>query len=62
MGCLHAKLVLLLGLVGYYCYRYLVDFKLDRDLRSHIFYRWFNEIRVLFFSINCNIFPVVKPF
>jgi putative membrane protein len=48
MGWLHAKLaVLALAVVyHYYCYRYLLDFKFDRNQRSHVFYRWFNEVPV----------------
>jgi len=63
MGWLHVKLLLLAGLVAYhyYCYRYLVDFKLDRNQRSHVFYRWFNEIPVLFL-LAIVILAVVKPF
>jgi len=63
MGWLHAKLALLIGLViyHYYCYRYLLDFKFDRNTHSHIFYRWFNEVPVLFL-VFIVILAVVKPF
>lgn len=63
MGWLHVKLLLLAGLVvyHYYCYRYLIDFKLDRNQRSHVFYRWFNEVPVLFL-LAIVILAVVKPF
>lgn len=63
MGWLHTKLALLAGLLvyHYYCYRYLVDFKLDRNQRSHVFYRWFNEVPVLFL-LAIIILAVVKPF
>jgi len=63
MGWIHAKLALLLGLVvyHYYCYRFLNDFKFDTNQRSHIFYRWFNEIPVLFLVLII-ILAVVKPF
>jgi len=63
MGWLHIKLALLIGLViyHYYCYRYLLDFKLNRNTRSHIFYRWFNEVPVLFLVLIV-ILAVVKPF
>jgi len=63
MGWLHAKLALLIGLViyHYYCYRYLLEFKLDRNTRSHVFYRWFNEVPVLFLVLIV-ILAVVKPF
>ncbi len=63
MGWIHAKLALLLGLVvyHYYCYRFLNDFKFDTNQRSHIFYRWFNEVPVLFLVLII-ILAVVKPF
>ena len=63
MGWLHVKLTLLAGLLvyHYYCYRYLLDFKLDRNQRSHVFYRWFNEVPVLFL-LAIIILAVVKPF
>jgi putative membrane protein len=63
MGWLHAKLALLAVLViyHYYCYRYLVDFKTDNNQRSHVFYRWFNEVPVVFL-IAIIILAVVKPF
>jgi len=63
MGWLHTKLALLAGLLvyHYYCYRYLVDFKLDRNQRSHVFYRWFNEVPVIFL-LAIVILAVVKPF
>jgi len=63
MGWVHAKLALLAGLVvyHYYCYRFLNDFKFDTNQRSHIFYRWFNEIPVLFLVLII-ILAVVKPF
>jgi len=63
MGWLHAKLAVLALAVAYhyYCYRYLLDFKFDRNQRSHVFYRWFNEVPVLFLVIII-ILAVVKPF
>ncbi len=60
---LHAKLVLVAGLVAYhfYCGKLMRDFQTGRNTRSHIWYRWFNEIPVLilFFVV---ILAVVKPF
>jgi putative membrane protein len=60
---LHAKLVLVAGLVIYhfYCGKLLRDFKAGKNIRSHVWYRWFNEIPVivLFFVV---ILVVVKPF
>lgn len=62
-GWLHAKLALLLLLVAYHiqCGRWLIDFKLDRNYHTHGYYRWINEIPVLFlFAII--ILASVKPF
>jgi len=60
---LHAKLVLVASLVIYhlYCGKLLRDFKAGKNTRSHVWYRWFNEIPVivLFFVV---ILVVVKPF
>lgn len=63
MGWLHTKLTLIAGLLvyHYYCYRYLADFKFDRNRHSHVFYRWFNEIPVLFLLVII-ILAVIKPF
>jgi len=60
---LHAKLALLaLTLVyHYFCYQWLLDFKHDRNRRSHVFYRWMNEVPVLFL-VSIVILAVVKPF
>ncbi len=62
-GWLHVKLSLLLLLVIYhgYCGKWLFDFKHDRNHHSHIFYRWINEIPVLFLFVII-ILAVVKPF
>ena len=46
---LHIKLTLVLLLVGYHawCWKLLKDFKYDRNTKSHVFYRWFNEAPVI---------------
>ncbi len=60
---LHAKLTLVGVLIAYhlYCLKLLNDFKHDRNTRSHIFYRWFNEFPVLL-MIAIIILVTVKPF
>ena len=61
-GWLHAKLALVIGLIAYhfYCGKLVRDFAAGRNARSHVFYRWFNEIPVLFlFAIV--ILAVVRP-
>lgn len=61
-GWLHAKLALVIALIAYhlYCGKLLVDFKHDRNRRSHVYYRWFNEIPVVLL-IAVVILVVVKP-
>jgi len=62
-GWLHAKFALVALLVAYHiwCGALLNDFRRDRNAKSHVWYRWFNElpIVVLFGAV---ILAVVKPF
>lgn len=60
---LHIKLSLILLLIIYhlYCWKYLLQFKQDKNTHSHVFYRWFNEIPVLML-IGIILLVVVKPF
>lgn len=48
-GWLHAKLVLVSVLVAYhvYCGKLLLDFRQDRNVHGHVWYRWFNEFPVI---------------
>ena len=59
---MHIKLILVLLLIAYhvYCGKLLLDFKHDRNTRSHVFYRWFNEFPVLLL-IAIVILVIVKP-
>lgn len=62
-GWLHAKLALVAVLVAYrlWCGKLLIDFKHDRNGKSHVWFRWFNEFPVLvLFAVV--ILVVVKPF
>ncbi len=65
-GWLHAKLVLVVALIGYHhvCGRLLKQFQAGTGTattRSHVWYRWFNEAPVLvLFAVV--ILVVVKPF
>ncbi len=63
MGWLHTKLALLAILVGYhfYCGKLLKDFKNDRNTKSHVWFRWFNEIPVILL-IAIVILAVRKSF
>jgi len=40
-------LVILLVIYHYLCFRHLVDFKNNKNKRTHIYFRWFNEVPVL---------------
>ncbi len=61
-GWMHIKFTLVLVLIAYhvYCGKLLQDFKTDRNTRSHVFYRWFNEFPVLL-MIAIIILVIVKP-
>jgi putative membrane protein len=54
-------LVTLLVVYHHVCLYLLRQFRKDRNTRSHVFYRWFNEIPVLFL-IAVVILVVVRPF
>ncbi|WP_455283947.1 CopD family protein [Cupriavidus necator] len=62
-GWMHAKLALVLVLIGYHhgCGVLLRKFEAGRNTRSHRFYRWFNELPVLVL-LAVVILVVVKPF
>lgn len=62
-GWLHLKLCLVLALLVYHvwCGRLLKAFREDRNRRSHVWYRWFNEAPVLVL-ITVVVLAVVKPF
>lgn len=63
MGWLHLKLVLIVLLVGYHlwCGRLLAAFRDDRNRHGHVWYRWFNEVPVLFL-VAIVLLAGVKPF
>ncbi|QSP95970.1 protoporphyrinogen oxidase HemJ [Marinobacter salinisoli] len=62
-GWMHAKLLLVALLIAYhfYCGHLVTVFRDDRNQRSHVFYRWFNELPVLVL-LAVVILVVVKPF
>lgn len=62
-GWLHAKLSLITVLVIYhfYCGHLVKIFRDDQNRRSHVFYRWFNELPVLIL-LAVVILATVKPF
>ena len=62
-GWMHAKLVLVLVLLGYHhaCGRLLRRFEANGNARSHVWFRWFNEIPTIVLLLVL-ILVVVKPF
>jgi len=62
-GWMHAKLGLVVLIVGYQhaCGSLLKKFEQDKNQRSHVWYRYFNEIPVLMLLIVVCL-VVVKPF
>ena len=62
-GWMHAKLLIVVLLLGYHhaCGRILRRFERDENQRTHVWYRWFNEIPVLM-MIVAVVLVVVKPF
>lgn len=62
-GWLHAKLVLVVLLLAYHFWmrKLLGDFARDANRRSHVFYRWVNEMPTLLL-VAIVILVVVKPF
>jgi protoporphyrinogen IX oxidase len=62
-GWMHAKLLLVTFLVVYHfmCGALLKKFAQDINDKGHVFYRWFNEVPVLFL-VAIIILVVVRPF
>ncbi len=62
-GWMHAKFLVVILILGYHhgCGRLLKKFAAGKNKRSHIFYRWFNEVPVLLMTAAI-ILVVVKPF
>ncbi len=62
-GWFQAKMALVLLLVIYHhlCLYYMKQFRRDANTRSHVFYRWFNEMPV-FMLVGIVILVIVKPF
>lgn len=62
-GWLHAKTVLVGALVGYHahCGRLLRDFRAGTNRRSHVWFRFYNELPVLILLVVLFL-VVLKPF
>lgn len=62
-GWMHAKLFLVILLLGYHhaCGSLVRKFEQNCNTRSHVWFRWFNEVPVLILLATV-ILVVVKPF
>jgi putative membrane protein len=62
-GWMHAKLTLVVLVIGYHhsCGLLLRKFEQGTNRRSHVFYRWFNEVPVLML-VAITALAVIKPF
>jgi putative membrane protein len=62
-GWVHAKSLLVLGLIGFHisCRNRLEEFNRREHRHSHVWYRWYNEIPVVLL-IAIVILVVLKPF
>lgn len=62
-GWLHAKLALVVLAIGYNhaCGSLLKKFENNANRRSHVWFRWFNEVPVVLL-LAITILVVVKPF
>ena len=60
---LHVKLTLVAVLIAYHlwCGKLLAEFRHDRNVHGHVWYRWFNEFPVVVL-IAIVVLAVVKPF
>ena len=60
---MHLKLALvgLLAVYHVYCGKLVSDFKRDRNRRGDVWYRWFNEVPVLFL-VGIVTLSVARPF
>jgi putative membrane protein len=62
-GWMHAKLTAVLLVLGYHhaCMRLLRQFEAEANTRSHVWFRWFNEVPVVLMLVIVSL-VVVKPF
>jgi putative membrane protein len=62
-GWFIAKLCLVAALIVYhhFCLIFLRHFRDDKNTRSHVFYRWFNEVPVIML-VGIVVLVIVKPF
>lgn len=57
------KFLFVLALFGYHfwCYRIMLEFREERNKRSHIWYRWFNEAPAVALIVIV-VMVIVRPF
>ncbi len=62
-GWMHAKLTIVVLLIGYHhmCKSLLKKFERGENVRSHVWFRWFNEVPVLG-MLGAVVLVVLKPF
>ena len=62
-GWMHAKLALVVLAIGYHhmCGAMLRKFEAHANQKSHVWFRWFNELPVVLLTLTV-ILVVVKPF
>ncbi len=62
-GWMHAKLALVVVLIGYHhmCKAHLKRFEAGTNTKSHVWFRWFNEVPVLL-MLAVILLVVTKPF
>ena len=62
-GWLHVKLLLVIVLIVFHfiCWKHLVNFRKDKNTKSHVYFRWFNEVPTVLL-IAIVILVVLKPF
>jgi len=62
-GWMHAKLLLVIFLIGYHhmCGAMVKKFAAGTVTKSHIWFRWFNEVPVLLLTVIV-ILVIIKPF
>ena len=63
-GWMHAKLALVAILIAHHVWlgKLARDFAADRNMHSHTFYRWINEIPALPILVGVVYLVVAKPF
>jgi putative membrane protein len=62
-GWMHAKLALVVLLIGYHhaCGSLLKKFELGGNKRGHVWFRWFNEVPIIVL-LAVVVLVIVKPF